>query len=158
MGFAFVTFEEPSLAIKAVSTLKDLEIDGRKINVEQAAAPGERTSTSTRGRSFRGRVRRPSKPRGPPSETVVFVGNLPFTATDENLMEFFGSYGVNEAHVVRYKSGKSKGFGFLTFAEAAKQKSFLEKPGPFTIDDRTIIFRAAYSEEPFRATEEADQE
>jgi RNA recognition motif-containing protein len=55
----------------------------------------------------------------------LFVGNLPFAATDANLTEVFGQVGkVESARVVTDKfSGRSKGFGFVemgTDAEAAE--------------------------------------
>lgn len=48
----------------------------------------------------------------------VYVGNLPFSASDKELTEMFSSYGeITEAIVIKDKySGRSKGFGFVTFA------------------------------------------
>ncbi|MFH1585310.1 MAG: RNA-binding protein [archaeon] len=55
----------------------------------------------------------------------VYVGNLPFTIDDDKLKELFSSYGdIEEANVIKDKfSGRSKGFGFVTFKddEAAKK-------------------------------------
>ena len=55
----------------------------------------------------------------------LFVGNLPFSFDDAKLSEAFAEFGsVSEAKVITDKfSGRSKGFGFVTFAtdeEAAK--------------------------------------
>lgn len=48
----------------------------------------------------------------------VYVGNLPFSVSDKDLTEMFSSYGeIAEAVVIKDKySGRSKGFGFVTFA------------------------------------------
>jgi len=48
----------------------------------------------------------------------VYVGNLPFSFTDKELAEAFSSFGeITEAVVISNKySGRSKGFGFVTFA------------------------------------------
>ena len=55
----------------------------------------------------------------------VYVGNLPFKMRDEDLKELFSQYGeVSEAVIIKDKyTGRSKGFGFVTFAddEAAQQ-------------------------------------
>jgi RNA recognition motif-containing protein len=45
----------------------------------------------------------------------IYVGNLPYTVTDEDLRELFAEYGeVSTANVISDKfSGQSKGFGFV---------------------------------------------
>jgi RNA recognition motif-containing protein len=45
----------------------------------------------------------------------IYVGNLPYSATDEDLKEAFGEFGeLTSAEVVTDKfSGQSKGFGFV---------------------------------------------
>ena len=49
----------------------------------------------------------------------VYVGNLPFKVGNDQLKEMFSQYGeVTEATVISDKySGRSKGFGFVTFAK-----------------------------------------
>ncbi len=48
----------------------------------------------------------------------LYVGNLPFSVDDAKLKEIFASYGeIAEATLISDKfSGRSKGFGFVTFA------------------------------------------
>lgn len=62
----------------------------------------------------------------------VYVGNLPFRMGFEQLKELFSSCGeVSEATVVvdRY-TGRSKGFGFVTFAtEQGAKKAISELDG-----------------------------
>jgi len=51
----------------------------------------------------------------------LYVGNLPFSVDLDKLKELFASFGdIEEAVVIadRY-SGRSKGFGFVTFANDA---------------------------------------
>ncbi len=45
----------------------------------------------------------------------IFVGNLPYSAADEDLREAFSAYGqVSSASVIMDKfTGKSRGFGFV---------------------------------------------
>lgn len=49
----------------------------------------------------------------------LFVGNLPFSMTQDKLKGLFSSYGeISEAVIITDKySGRSKGFGFVTFAQ-----------------------------------------
>lgn len=51
----------------------------------------------------------------------VYVGNLPFSVSSDKLKEIFAQYGeITEATVISDKySGRSKGFGFVTFANDA---------------------------------------
>ena len=172
LGFAFVTFENAESAKKAVSTLKDMEVDNRKINVELATPQSDRGSPrrpSGGFRSFRGRrggyfggrgrffgQRRPSRPRGTPSETVIYVGNLPFAVSDDDLKNYFSNYEIDNAHVVCYKSGRSKGYGFVTFKSLEHQQQALKED--IEVDKRKISLRAAYSEEPREAAAEQEGE
>ena len=55
----------------------------------------------------------------------LYVGNLPFSVTLDALKEAFSKFGdIEEAVIISDKfSGRSKGFGFVTFSddEAAKK-------------------------------------
>ena len=48
----------------------------------------------------------------------LYVGNLPFSVNDDKLKEIFAEFGdIEEATVIQDRqSGRSKGFGFVTFA------------------------------------------
>ena len=62
----------------------------------------------------------------------VYVGNLPFTVAQEKLKELFGTFGeIEEATVISDKfSGRSKGFGFVTFVnDADADKAVAEMNG-----------------------------
>jgi RNA recognition motif-containing protein len=59
----------------------------------------------------------------------IYVGNLPFSVGQEQLKELFSQYGeIEEAVVVSNKfSGRSKGFGFVSFVDdAAADKAIAE--------------------------------
>lgn len=51
----------------------------------------------------------------------LYVGNLPFSVTQEQLKEVFSKYGeVEEASIIVNKfTGRSKGFGFVTLKDDA---------------------------------------
>lgn len=62
--------------------------------------------------------------------TKIYVGNLPYSATDESLANAFSEYGtVNSSKVIiDRETGRSKGFAFVemsTSDEAAKSISQL---------------------------------
>ncbi len=62
----------------------------------------------------------------------LFVGNLAWETTEEELLNLFSQYGEVEDHVILKDkfSGRSKGFGFVTFSndeEADKAVSELDQ-------------------------------
>ena len=62
----------------------------------------------------------------------LFVGNLPYTATDQELTAIFAPYGtVLSAIIINDKySGRSKGFGFVELEDdAAADKAIAELNG-----------------------------
>jgi RNA recognition motif-containing protein len=58
----------------------------------------------------------------------LYVGNLPFSTTDDELKDLFGPYGsVIGASVVFDKmSGRSRGFGFVEFSSADEGNKAIE--------------------------------
>ena len=61
----------------------------------------------------------------------IFVGNLPWTATDEELKAKFAEHGtVLSARIMTDKfTGKSRGFGFVDMEEADLQKAITAMSG-----------------------------
>ncbi len=49
----------------------------------------------------------------------IYVGNLAYSTTEQELSELFGAYGeVRSAHVISDKvTGQSKGFGFVEMSD-----------------------------------------
>ncbi len=74
----------------------------------------------------------------------VYVGNLPYQVTEQDLKDYFGKYGVIEAVriVKNYSSGRSKGFGFVTYRSVGEAKNALVAHGQ-KYKDRTIVVRIA---------------
>ncbi len=61
--------------------------------------------------------------------TKLYVGNLPFTATEPDLQDHFGAVGaVSEVLLVQDKfTGKSRGFAFVTMASDGDAQAAIEK-------------------------------
>jgi len=61
--------------------------------------------------------------------TKVFVGNLPISATEEYLREFFeeSGYAVTEVMIVLGReTNRPRGFAFVTFAEGTDVQKVIE--------------------------------
>jgi len=75
----------------------------------------------------------------------LYVGNLPWSLTNDTLKELFATYGeITEAVVITDRmSGRSKGFGFVTFAdEATAEKATAEMNGK-DVEGRKIVVNVA---------------
>ncbi len=60
--------------------------------------------------------------------TSIYVGNLLFSCTEEQVAQLFGEYGtVNSVKLVQDReTGKSRGFGFVEMEEAESAKAAIE--------------------------------
>lgn len=72
--------------------------------------------------------------------TRIYVGNLPYSATNETLAQLFSTFGeVSEASVVIDRdTGRSKGFGFIQMASDPAAHSAISSLDGTMLDDRTI--------------------
>lgn len=70
----------------------------------------------------------------------IFVGNLPFSFTDNKLSELFSSYGeISEAVIIKEKySGRSKGFGFVTFTDDNIARKAIDEMNGKEVEGRAI--------------------
>jgi len=70
----------------------------------------------------------------------LFVGGLSWGTDDESLREAFAVHGeVTDAKVINDReTGRSRGFGFVTFAEAEDADAAMQAMDGSTLDNRTI--------------------
>jgi RNA recognition motif-containing protein len=74
----------------------------------------------------------------------LFVGNLPYSCTSDQLQSMFGEVGtVISANVITDKfSGRSKGFGFVELEDDAAEAA-IAKFNEFELDGRKMIVNEA---------------
>ena len=70
----------------------------------------------------------------------LFVGSLSWNTTDETLREAFARFGeVEEAKVITDRNtGRSRGFGFVTFTETEHANAAIEEMNGTELDGRVI--------------------
>ncbi len=70
----------------------------------------------------------------------IYVGNLPFKIDSETLKGLFSSYGeIEEATIISDKfSGRSKGFGFVTFKEDEAAKKAIAEMNGKKVEEREL--------------------
>ena len=75
----------------------------------------------------------------------IFVGNLPFSVDDDKLQEAFTSFGeiLSAKVIIDRNSGRSKGFGFVEFAEASSAQAAIDGMHEKPLDDRNLTVSLA---------------
>ena len=79
----------------------------------------------------------------------LFVGGISWNTTEEGLRQAFERHGnVLEAHIVMDRhTGRSRGFGFVVFADDASAMQALEQLNGTELDGRTIRVDEAHEKE-----------
>jgi len=79
----------------------------------------------------------------------LFIGNIEWATTQEDLKNLFGEHGtVEEAVIITDKmSGRSKGFGFVTFAEDADADKAMEALNGYDLNGRALVVNEARQKE-----------
>lgn len=77
-------------------------------------------------------------------QNKLFVGSLPWSIDSNGLKELFAKYGeITEAVVISDRqTGRSKGFGFVTFANAEDAKKAIEMDKQ-EVEGRPIVVNVA---------------
>src|SRR3989304_6870016 len=70
----------------------------------------------------------------------LFVGSLPWSLNNDSLRELFAQYGeITEAVVIMDRNtGRSRGFGFVTFAKEEDAQKALEMSGK-DVEGRALV-------------------
>jgi RNA recognition motif-containing protein len=83
-----------------------------------------------------------------PSLTTLFVANLPFSLDDEEFAKIFKTANLSykTAHVVKKRSGRSKGFGFVEFDNESDQQKALTAINNKQVEGRELVVKVALTE------------
>lgn len=141
-GCGTVEFEDAEAAKRAISELNDTDMQGRRMFVREDR--GARTaSTAPRG------GRAPRGPRGAgrtgggvTSGCQLFVGNLTYATTWQDLKDVFCSAGAVEyADVVKGRDGRSKGFGIVRYSTVEEANAAISTLNGTELDGRVMTVR-----------------
>ena len=97
--------------------------------------------------------RRPRRRRKGAEEGIakkLFVGGLSWDTKDDGLRQAFASYGeITEAKVITDRdTGRSRGFGFVTFTQDDDAKTAISKMDGTNLDGKTIKVNEAQEKSP----------
>lgn len=75
----------------------------------------------------------------------LFVGNLPYTTTNEDLGEFFAQFGeiLSAAVIMDRGTGRSKGFGFVEMTNDAEADTAIAQGDGAELDGRKLTVSEA---------------
>ena len=76
----------------------------------------------------------------------LFVGNIPYSTTEQDLRDLFGRSGRNVAsvHVITdLDTGRSKGYAFVEMSSAEEAKHAIEALNASDLDGRAIVVNEA---------------
>ncbi|KAF8720891.1 hypothetical protein HU200_023289 [Digitaria exilis] len=134
-GFGFVTMSSVEEGEAAVEQFNGYVLEGRSLRVNSGPAP-PRDQSSPRG--SRGEAKR------------VYVGNLSWGVDNTALANLFKEQGeVLEARVIYdWESGRSRGFGFVTFASDEEVENAISNLDGADLDGRQIRVTVAESRPP----------
>ena len=106
-GFCFVDVGSEEEIDKAVNALDGTDFGGRTLRVKRSV-PKDQVEKNV-----------PEVPQVPEGCSRIYVANLPFEATKEDLTEFFGAYGgVIEVYVPMNRNKNiNKGYAFVTMKD-----------------------------------------
>ena len=81
----------------------------------------------------------------------VYVGNLPFSINDEGFKNLFSDYETEEITLIADKfSGRSKGFGFVTFKDDETAKKAISEMNEKEVEGRKLTVNEARPIDPDR--------
>lgn len=75
----------------------------------------------------------------------IYVGNLPYSVTDDDLRNLFSDYGaLSSAEVIKDKfSGQSKGFGFVDMPNQSEAENAIKELHDSPIEGRKMTVNEA---------------
>ncbi|MGI9648047.1 MAG: DEAD/DEAH box helicase [Acidimicrobiia bacterium] len=119
--------------------LSSLHESGHRMGDE----PRSRRHTRPEAKPDRPSRKRREKPKSDTAESL-YVANLPWAATEEDMQDLFGRYGkVSDATIItNRKTGRSRGFGFVSMPGSAAQTALAELNGK-SLKGRNLIVRPA---------------
>nr|GAT48588.1 nucleic acid-binding protein [Mycena chlorophos] len=123
-GIAFVFFEDVDAAQRAIAA--EIVLYGRKLLLQNAI----------QDRAFMTGVG-VERPRGTVSR-MLYVGNIPFASTEEEIRELFAQYGeVKAVRIGRDKMGTFRGFCHVEFSREAEAAAAISDP--LAMDGRLLM-------------------
>lgn len=127
-GYALVSFKNPNDASKAIHRFHAIEFQGRRLEVRW-----DREAKSSAGSGG---------DCGGGSDTQLFVGNLSFECSWQDLKDHFKKCGkVERVEIPEGPDGRKKGFGLVTFASSHDANTAIRRIDGMEFQNRKLEVR-----------------
>jgi RNA recognition motif-containing protein len=133
-GYAFVEVESGRAAMEALDST-ELRLHGRQFVVNEAHPLAEKDE----------RRRETDLPRVDLSERL-YLGNLPYSATEATVQSLFESHGLHPLEIYLAfdrQAGRAKGFAFAAMASSEEAARAIGALNGSIVDGRSIVVRPA---------------
>jgi RNA recognition motif-containing protein len=79
------------------------------------------------------------------NELKVYVGNLPFSVTNEELVQLFSPFGTIQGVNIRRNrdTNTPRGFGFITFSSADEAREAIRSLSGYSLQGRVLTINSA---------------
>uniref|UniRef100_A0A7S0AKH3 RRM domain-containing protein n=1 Tax=Pyrodinium bahamense TaxID=73915 RepID=A0A7S0AKH3_9DINO len=139
-GFGFVTFADDVSLQKALQNYNHNAISGKWVDVRRAEPESQQFSGTWKGGQQAVMPALPDEAEG----RKLFLGGLAAQVSEADIAEYFSQFGaVAEALVKRDHEGRSRGFGFCTFAEPDAMERALSQYESIVLGGKWVEVRAA---------------
>merc|ERR1719454_2792306 len=123
------------MATRMTRTSTDLKVHKRKGDEAEKTTPAKKTKQEE-----------PAADGDEDDENkrTLFVRNLPFSVTDEQMQETFSPYGECQCRLIMDRErGTPKGIGFVEYATIAEMKAALAAENEIYVGDRQAFIKCA---------------
>ncbi|ANZ73351.1 BA75_01080T0 [Komagataella pastoris] len=145
-GFGTVVFKKSEDSVLALKELQGCQLDGRRLDLREGVGSRRRDRT-TREMTYplRKSSRFNEKIRGNgPRSSTVFISNLPWATTDDDLYELVESIGpAKRAEIQLDENGRSSGDGIIEFADSLTAESAISKLDNYNYGNRDLCLSYA---------------
>lgn len=129
-GFGYVTFGDEASAVRAMQSAPPI-IDEREVRCDFAQPSSSRQERAPRNSP-------PPAPSRAPTDTI-FCGSLSYNTTDDSLRAAFSRFQPTSVRIIiDREAGRSKGFGYVSFASVVAATAALQAMNGAEVDGRNI--------------------
>jgi len=132
-GYGLVKFDTEDDATNAINGLNGNAVGEREMIVRH-----DEGSKKSADKPKQARARKPREPSANYTGTSVFVGNLPWSTTDDSLLSALAGFSPVSAEVGVSSTGRSKGWGTVKFGSPEEAEAAVEAMRGFEIEERAI--------------------
>ena len=154
MGCGVVEFSSNDVALKIIEKFNETELGGRQIKCREDRDPievaetndgnHETTTSTTKPRIKKDKIA-PSMETRELDPHKVFVANIPWDTTQEDLITLFTTVGkVVTAEILSTKKGRAMGSGIVEFVETESATTAINQLSGKELSGRAIIVRTCY--------------